>query len=367
MPADFLMRHEVGHVVYSHLRKAIECGDLQPGQLVASARQLQGSLGVSHHAVVQGMARLAREGWVMRRSGRGTFVQDARSRRMAAFPRTIALVTGEHLSGRYFLNPLLDAVNRDLAAGGHAIRHQTHADDASAVPPPGIKADCAIWVKSSIPPRLTLPAGVPFVIACHLFNAIVLSETPCDIVTIDQTQGGVVAGRYLRESGCRQVLFVGVAGSGPGGWDTVSGLRLRGFEAAWGAPLPPENLLRVNIYTPVCGLEIAREIFSRNGSAVARPSGERPLGIFAASDDLAMGLAHGAVAHGVTLGGDVRLMGFDGQRARFPEDPLLTTVDIPLAEMGRIAVRLALERAAAPDRLPRRVSMGCLLRKGQTA
>ena len=91
------------------------------------------------------------------------------------------------------------------------------------------------------------------------------------------------------------------------------------------------------------------------------------MGIFAASDDLAMGLAHAAVAYGLKIGDDIKLVGFDGQQPRYPEDPVLTTVVVPLEEMGRAAARMALERATDARALPRRVSFGCSLRRGQTA
>ena len=354
-----LVRQDVGQSVYRHVRDAIESGDLKPGQMVASARQLEQSLGVSHHAAVKGMSQLAREGWVIRRSGQGTFVQDPDGRKMGAYPRTVALVTGEHLQEQYFLNPLLDAAGRELAAGGHAVRREHHGDEPAAIPPGGITADCAIWAKTSILPEVTLPPGPPFVIACHLFRSTILSDAPCDVVTIDQVQGGVLAGKHLRQSGCRKAVFLGVQGNWPGGWDNISNQRLRGFEAGWGRQLREEELFRTDVYRVVRGLEMARRVLFAGG--------ELPLGVFAASDDLAMGLAHGAVAHGIALGGDIRLVGFDGQKPRYPEDPLLTTVEVPLEEMGRTAVRMALERAARPEMLSRRLSLGCALRRGRTA
>lgn len=359
MADNSLTRQDAGHAIYAHLRRAIEEGELKPGQMVASARQLEESLGVSHHAVVKGMGQLAREGWIIRRSGQGTFVRDAGTRPVGAFPRTIALVTGEHLEERYFLNPVLDSAVGELTSGGHALRYEHHGEQMWALPPSGIKADCAIWIKGAIVPELTLPPGPPFVVACHLFRSVVLSGAPCDIVTVDQLQGGLVAGRYLRECGCREAVFLGVRGNGPGGWDYISGLRLRGFEAGWGRQLSEGALFRTDVYRVVRGIEMSRQVLFAEG--------ERPLGIFAVSDDLAMGLAHGATAHGVALGGDVRVVGFDGQKPRYAEDPVLTTVEVPLAEMGRTAARMALERAATPDMLSRRLSFGCTLRKGRTA
>jgi len=51
------------------VRRALKPGDLVPGEL-----ELCGQFGVSRTTVRQGLAELAREGWVVRERGRGTFV-----------------------------------------------------------------------------------------------------------------------------------------------------------------------------------------------------------------------------------------------------------------------------------------------------
>jgi len=51
------------------VRRTLNPGDLVPGDL-----ELCGQFGVSRTTVRQGLAELAREGWVVRQRGRGTFV-----------------------------------------------------------------------------------------------------------------------------------------------------------------------------------------------------------------------------------------------------------------------------------------------------
>jgi DNA-binding LacI/PurR family transcriptional regulator len=72
------------------------------------------------------------------------------------------------------------------------------------------------------------------------------------------------------------------------------------------------------------------------------------------------------IAHGIRLGKEIKVVGFDGQPARHRGEPLLTTVQVPFEAMAKMAVLMALERAAEPDAISRRLLLGCALRKGET-
>ena len=147
--------------MYLRLGKAIESGSLKPGQLVTSTRELCDTLNVSYHGAVQGMSRLAREGWVVRRSGQGTYVRDREAQPLHPLPRDIAIVAGEGRAENYFLNSLIAALKEELQRQGHLVRIEAHSDSETAVPPEDIEADCAVWVKNLFPTELTLPSSPP--------------------------------------------------------------------------------------------------------------------------------------------------------------------------------------------------------------
>jgi LacI family transcriptional regulator len=67
-----------------------------------------------------------------------------------------------------------------------------------------------------------------------------------------------------------------------------------------------------------------------------------PTAIFAASDDLAIGALEAVRAAGRTVPDDVAIVGFDDIPLARDVTPPLTTVRIPLAEMGRRAAELAM-------------------------
>lgn len=74
--------------------------------------------------------------------------------------------------------------------------------------------------------------------------------------------------------------------------------------------------------------------------------------VFAANDVMALGAMSALREAGLTPGADVAIAGFDGIAAVGDTTPPLTTVRIPLEEVGRRAVRLALGVVAPDDGTP---------------
>lgn len=72
---------------------------------------------------------------------------------------------------------------------------------------------------------------------------------------------------------------------------------------------------------------------------------EQPTAVVAGNDLVAFGLISGLGSRGVSVPGDVSVVGFDGVPFGARCNPPLTSVQQPIAEMGRIAIRLA-EQAA---------------------
>ncbi|MGH8966245.1 MAG: LacI family DNA-binding transcriptional regulator, partial [Actinomycetes bacterium] len=94
---------------------------------------------------------------------------------------------------------------------------------------------------------------------------------------------------------------------------------------------------------------------------------DRPTGIFACSDTMAIGVFDAADALGLRIPDDVSVVGFDdlpeGQWAR----PALTTVRQPIAEMGEAALRMLLRISADPPRhAPREELATTLVVRGST-
>lgn len=192
--------------------------------------------------------------------------------------------------------------------------------------------------------------------------------THVDVVTVDQVQGGEIAGKYLRERGFTSACFIGARPSSTGArlspsheqdeYDPVASQRLLGFERGWGATLPPQCRLVAENYMPEDAAAMLPQYLR------LKP---RPPVVFAATDDLALGVYYGAIAHGLVPGRDIHIMGFDGQAAgtQIVLSPLCT-VEVPAERMGREAAVLLGERLRYPDVPAHRVRLGCTVREGPT-
>ena len=78
---NFVVEHSSPVAVWGQvsreLRRQIETGSLQPGEKVMTERDLAESYGVSRITVRQALDYLAREGFIVRKQGSGTFVSEA--------------------------------------------------------------------------------------------------------------------------------------------------------------------------------------------------------------------------------------------------------------------------------------------------
>ena len=104
--------------------------------------------------------------------------------------------------------------------------------------------------------------------------------------------------------------------------------------AAAGVPVPPEYVVE-GLYTEQSGLESARALL-----ALPVP----PTAVFAASDNIALGVVRAAREKGVRIPDQLSVVGFDDLPQGPALDPPLTTVHQPLARIGEEAARLLLRR-----------------------
>jgi len=181
-----------------------------------------------------------------------------------------------------------------------------------------------------------------------------------DFVTVAHHHGGILAGQYMREAGIEDVCYIGRRSrrSNTDCWDPISSIRLAGFEQGFGKVIPEDRGLAVPWYGPSEGARVVKKFLEMQ---------PRPQGVFTTTDDLALGFIHGAQAHGLEPGRDYQIIGFDGQQAgRELRDGPLTTIDIPSAEMGRVAAEMLTDRMLNPDQPVRILQIGGELYEGRT-
>jgi DNA-binding LacI/PurR family transcriptional regulator len=154
-------------------------------------------------------------------------------------------------------------------------------------------------------------------------------------VSVDQEAGARLATAHLLSLGHRTVHHV----TGPVGWQEARG-RIVGWRdelAAAGAPVP----------APLCGDWTASSGYAAGRELAGRiRRGEEVTAVFLANDQMALGLLAALHEEGLSVPGDVSVVGFDDTPEAPFLTPPLTTVRQDFAELGRRGVQLVLARLA---------------------
>jgi DNA-binding LacI/PurR family transcriptional regulator len=191
-------------------------------------------------------------------------------------------------------------------------------------------------VRDAIAAARTVTVGVPVVMVA----AGETSEPGRLVASVDQVLGAATATRHLLELGHEDVLHV----AGPLDWVDAR-LRVQGWQqerARWGLP-DAEPILAD--WSAQRGYEVGRALLARRRS----PRAERtpPTGIFAANDQLALGLLRALNEAGVDVPGTVSIIGFDDIEGARYFTPPLTTMRQPFEHLGQTCMDLLL--ATLPD------------------
>lgn len=168
--------------------------------------------------------------------------------------------------------------------------------------------------------------------------------TPFASVAVDDVAGGRLAAQHLCERGRRRIAYVG----GPLGLRQVAD-RLAGARAA--VDEFPGATLEV-VSTDEASVLAGRAAGER---LCARPAEQRPDAVFCANDLLAIGMLQALASFGVSVPGDVALIGYDDiDFARSAVVPL-SSIRQPSADIGATALDLLIASAESPKADPNHV------------
>jgi LacI family transcriptional regulator len=167
--------------------------------------------------------------------------------------------------------------------------------------------------------------------------ALAARDFNCPSVLVDNRGAARDATEHLLSLGHRRIAFV----QGPPGLHT-SAHRQEGFEAA----------MRAAGAVPLI-VPGGFEYEAGDAAAEALLRGELPDAILAVNDEVAIGLLTGLRRGGVDVPGDVSVAGIDDTRPARLVD--LTSVSLPLHELGSRAARLILEGTDGDVVLPHRL------------
>ena len=257
------------------------------------------------------------------------------------------------LHGEFYSELMRGADSEARGLGYHVLVSSIH-DDLGPKPADGpVRVSRALGLIDGLVAMITEPSsvlatqldamGVPLV----MIGAEPGQSDEHDSVGVDHAKGARLACEHL------------LAGADPGSCYFVGGPRrnydtlkranaFRDFFATRGHELR-EDQTQFHEYSIDWGKQWAKEMVANDALGGAR--------VFCANDEIACGVLRVGGDSGLDIPTDLRIVGFDGTRLSELVRPQLSTVQIPVDELGRNAVRLLIERLGDPELPPRRVML----------
>ena len=176
-----------------------------------------------------------------------------------------------------------------------------------------------------------------------------LPEAPFDTVVVDNASGTTEATEFLvRAVGPGRCFFVG---GPPENYDTLQRARFFRQTLQFHRHTPGEEQLAFGRYA----VDWGREWVHRR--CAGGPHALRGHAVLAGNDEIALGIVQGCFDVGLAVPGDVRVIGFDDTRLAQLVRPMLSSVRIPLADVGASAIRMLARRVEQAEAPPARVRL----------
>ncbi len=242
------------------------------------------------------------------------------------------------LYGEYF-SELIRGIELEARSRGlHLLVSSSHGDAraaAAALRTMHGRVD-GLLVMSPHIDTAALAANLPHSLPVVLINTR-LPEEGLSSFAVDNHGGALAMTRHLVARGHRRVAFI----AGPDN-NYEAQERLRGYRSAMAELLPG-----------VAELVLAGDFFEdsgwRAGSEIAALA-QRPTAVFCGNDMMAIGCLAALAEAGLRVPQDISLAGFDDIPIARYLTPPLTTVRVPIAELGGLALVQLASAVASPGR-----------------
>jgi LacI family transcriptional regulator len=171
-------------------------------------------------------------------------------------------------------------------------------------------------------------------------------DTHCS-VAVDDELGGRLAIEHLLDRGHERIAFIG----GPGTIGQVRDRHAGAVAALADAGLDAGHLVRVD--TSALSVGEGRQAAQR---LAGLPRSRRPTAAFCANDLLALGLLQQCVTTGVSVPGDLAIVGYDDIEYAGAAAVPLTSVRQPRTQLGRTAAELLLDEVENPAHVHQQIT-----------
>ncbi len=327
MPKETAKSSGTKHARLTHeLRGRIRSGALLPGDRLPSFSQLREQHGVTLSTIEKSLSTLEREGLIERFHGKGVFV-----RKKSKATKCLGFVCGKQGTsawGLYWV-AFMDGVQQAAHAAGYEILLLNPA----LSPDWQDKVDGAIFHELTLEDCLQTPAAVP--------QVNVLSSVPgLTCVVADEFGGMQQAVRYLLELGHRRIAYL----VDDSFWQTQ--IRLTGYRAALreaGVKASPKWVREIGVDRAhrawhICGREQMQAWLESDWAQLGCTA------LLCHNDEVASGVLPVLRESGVRVPEDLSVMGYDGTILCETTQPRLSSIKVPLREIGARATALLIEQ-----------------------
>ncbi len=168
-----------------------------------------------------------------------------------------------------------------------------------------------------------------------------------DSVVIDQRHGAEEMVRHLvHRCGAKRIVFVGGLKTNLDTIDRLAAYRDVMHDA--GLTVAASDVFHLD-YSYEKAFGLGREQVDQWAATRAT--------IFAANDEMAAGIIDAALERGIGVPEELRVVGFDDTRVAQMTRPRMTTVHVPMSNMGSAAVELLCQRLSDPQRPPTKLTL----------
>lgn len=328
------------------LRRQIESRELMPGDRLPTFAEMRSRHNVTSTTIERVYSLLENEGLIKRQQGSGTFVSEQK--------RT---ATG-NIGFLFHVQSLTNPYEMDLLAGmrTEAMQHglEILLLNAQEVDTDYDKIDAIVmYCDITEATNLKLPANLP---------AVLLFETCSDFTCIvpDDFEGARMATQHLIAQGHRNIAYLQQAYDDSIGWQ-----RLAGYQAAH-----REAGIAINSDT-IRQFEKSLEQDYREAAEIAMQNWLKHdwheqdcTAVLAHNDEAAIGVMNALTAHGLSVPQDVSVVGFDGTMICDLCTPKLTSIKVPLREIGSRAVKVLIEQLQGVAKAPEKITLPVQLNLG---
>lgn len=171
-------------------------------------------------------------------------------------------------------------------------------------------------------------------------------ESGIDHVSVDNFEAARIATQHLIAQGHRRLAFVTAAGITMSRREKINGFMAAASAAGLAASAQVIEGTPLNEYGDSMMSELGR---IEAAKLAGRDPAERPTGVVAVNDMMALGLMAGFREAGLSVPADVSVVGMDDVFLSALMHPALTTVRLPVSDMAHTIVERVMSRLADPS------------------